>query len=501
MGEEYKLYFDQISKVFPGVLALDHVSFGIKKGSIHVVMGENGAGKSTLMKIIDGTYPQTDGSMYLDGKEVHFSSTRNAIDHGVAMVHQELQYMPDMTLERYLMLGREPQKHGFIDWKAVSRESKKLLADRGMNYDLKKKMREFTVSEIQLFEITRTISGSGVSILILDEPTSALSSEEVDRLFENIEKLKREGITIIYISHKMDEIFRIADYITVMRDGRHIHTAPASEFTHTSLVRMMVGREIENVYPEKQTPIGDVRLEVKNLSSEYTGIKDISFNIRAGEIVGLGGLMGAGRTEAVRAIFGLDKKSGGEIIVDGKSVKIENTQDAVNAGIALATEDRRRNGLVLCRPIKENATLACLKRFARLTFIHKRNEEKEARRFFDKMRVKAPGIGVNAETLSGGNQQKVVLAKWLMTSPKVLILDEPTRGIDVGAKYEIYKLMIDMAQQGLAVLMISSELPEFIGMCDRAYIMFNGKITGELTKEELNQDNFISLSVGGEKCS
>jgi inositol transport system ATP-binding protein len=482
---------------FPGVLALDNVSFGVKKGTVHIMMGENGAGKSTLMKILNGTHIPTGGKFYVENKEMKFQSTIEAEKNGIAMIYQELNYIPDMTVERYLMLCREPKKGVFIDWKGVSRIASQILKEEGLDYNPKSTLREHTVSEIQLLEITRAIRGKDVDILIMDEPTSALTNDEVERLFEDIEKLKNRGITILYISHKMDEIFRIADYITVMRDGKHIHTGPASEFTQESLVKMMVGREISNVYPKEEVPLGEVVLEVENLSSTYTKLKDINIKVRAGEIVGLGGLMGAGRTETVRAIYGLDPITEGRILVNGKEVKIKNVTDGIKNGITMASEDRRRYGLVLCRDIKENISYSSLKKISSYGLLKIKKEKEVVRGYFNQLKVKAPNIGTLARTLSGGNQQKVVLSKCLMTEAKVLILDEPTRGIDVGAKYEIYKLIIELARKGIAIIFISSELPEFIGMCDRAYIMYNGKIVDEINRDQMTQENIIMLAAGG----
>lgn len=503
MGESYKLEFREISKAFPGVLALDKVSFGIKPGTVHVLMGENGAGKSTLMKILNGIYDQTEGKMFVDGKEVKFSSPRDAEMHGIGMVYQELQYLPDFTVERYLMLGREPSKAGFVNWKKVHNEAVEMLKREGLDYSPKAIMRSLSVSDIQLLEITKVLSTENCQVLILDEPTSALSNTEVERLFEKIRKLKERGVTIIYISHKMDEIFQIGDYITVMRDGRHIHTAPASEFTQDSLVSMMVGRDtaISNVYPKEEVEIGDVVLEVKNLTSRVSRIHDISFNVRKGEILGLAGLMGAGRTEVVRALFGLDRFDSGEIYIEGKKVNIRNVADASRAGIALATEDRRRYGLVLCRSIKENIALSNLKLLSnKIGLMKLKKETTETGNYSNRLKVKAPSLNALASTLSGGNQQKVVIAKCLMADPKIMILDEPTRGIDVGAKYEIYKLMVELAKQGISIIMISSEMPEFIGMCDRAYTMFSGRITGELSREELTQENIMHLVTSDGKA-
>lgn len=496
-AKDYKVWFDSISMEFPGVLAVDDVSFGVKKGTVHVMMGENGAGKSTLMKILNGTNIATKGKFYVDGKEMKFATAMEAEKSGIAMIYQELSYIPDMTVERYLMLCKEPKKGCFIDWRGVSLKAREILQEEGLTYNPKTTLRQLSVSDIQLLEITKCIQSNNVDILIMDEPTSALTSSEVERLFKQIEILKKNGITILYISHKMDEIFRIADYITVMRDGKHIKTGAVDEFTEESLVRMMVGREISHVYPKEKVPVGDVVLEVEGLTNEYSRIYNISFHVKAGEIVGIGGLMGAGRSEVARAIFGIDKFDKGTIKIGGKQVKIRNVTDAIHYGIAMATEDRRRLGLILCRNLKENISLSSLKKVSRFSFINLKKEKKTAREYFDKMKIKAPGINTIAMTLSGGNQQKVVLSKCLMADAKILILDEPTRGIDVGAKHEIYKLMVELAKSGIGIIMISSELPEFIGMCDRAYIMYNGKITGEVAAEEMTQENIIMKAAGG----
>lgn len=498
MEKNYKLEFQNISKAFPGVLALDNVSFGIYPGCVHVIMGENGAGKSTLMKIINGVHEKTEGVMLLDGKSVNFRSPGEAEKHGIGMIYQELKYLPDFTVERYLMLGREPGRLGCINWKQVTAEAKKMLDEAELHYDLKTTLRMLSVSDIQLLEITKVINAEKCDVIIMDEPTSALSNSEVESLFINIEKLKKRGITVIYISHKMDEIFRIADYITVMRDGQHIHTAPASEFTRDSLVTMMVGRAVSDIYPKEALPIGETVLEVKDLNSDFAGLHDINFYARRGEILGLAGLMGAGRTETVRAIFGLDPFTSGEIYVEGKKVSIRTVADASAAGIAMATEDRRRYGLVLCRNIRENISLANLRALSQWGFMRLKREKRETDEIAARLRVKAASTAVKAGTLSGGNQQKVVLCKCLLANPKIIILDEPTRGIDVGAKYEIYHLMTEMAQKGICIIMISSELPEFIGMCDRCYTMYNGRITGELQREEMTQESVMQLIASGQ---
>ena len=496
MEEKYKIRFNSICMEFPGVKALDDVSFGIKKGAVHVLMGENGAGKSTLMKILNGSYQATSGEFYIDDQMKKFKTSFDANLNGVAMIYQELSYMPEMSVEDYLMPCREPRKGCFINWKQSRKEAAKILEREGLNYNPTSVLKDLSVSNIQLLEITKAILSENIDILIMDEPTSALSSDEVERLFEKIKVLKERGITILYISHKMDEIFRIADYITVMRDGKEIKTAPASDFDDNLLIKLMVGREINNVYPEKDNTIGKEILRVEHLTSKASRIHDISFTVREGEIFGLGGLMGAGRTEVARILCGLDKADSGKIFVRGKEVKLRNVSDAIAAGIVMASEDRRRFGLVLCRDIKENISLSSLSRISKFGFLLLKKEKQIVSKHFKDMRVKAPGSDSIAQNLSGGNQQKVVLGKCLMTQADIIILDEPTRGIDVRSKYEIYKLMIELAKEKKGIIMISSETPEFIGMCDRTAVLYKGEVTGEITKEDMTMENIIGYAVG-----
>ncbi len=491
------LEFRGITKVFPGVVALDDVSFSVKRGTVHVIIGENGAGKSTLMKIISGTHQQTGGEILLNGSPIQMHAPEDAKKHGIAMIYQELQYVPNFRVDEFLMMGREPERiKGLIDWKALRRQAQAILDAEKLNYNLSTLMRQLSVSDIQLLEITRALS-QDAKVIIMDEPTSALSNAEVERLFENIARMKERGVTILYISHKMDEVFKIGDTITVMRDGRHIETRPVFEYTHESVVKAMVGREISTIFPKENIPLGETVLEVKGLNSAVDGLYNISFHLRKGEILGLAGLMSAGRTEIVSAISGLTPYDSGEIILNDKKLNIRSVKQAVENGIMIATEDRRRQGIIGKRSIRENISIGNLNQFSRFGLMRKRRETASVNDIAKKLRVKANDIEVLASTLSGGNQQKVVLAKWLMSSPKVLILDEPTRGIDVGAKREIYKLMTEMVKQGISIIMISSELPEFIGMCDRAYIVYEGRITGELARDEFSQDAIMTLATGG----
>lgn len=497
MDKGYILEMHNISKSFPGVKALDDVTLKVKKGTVHVLVGENGAGKSTLMKIIDGVHEPDQGKIFFSNKEVHIKSTLMAIKLGISMIHQELTPIPEMTIAQNLFLGREPEYkiRGFINWRKLYSQALELLKTMELNYSPKIKVKDLSVSELQILEIIKAISYNS-SLIIMDEPTSAITESEVDHLFEKINDLKARGVSIIYISHKLDEIFKIADEVTVLRDGKVIGTHPAEELDKNKIITMMVGREISNIFPKTKVNIGEEVFAVDNLKKEGE-FEDITFRVKQGEILGVAGLMGAGRTEVVRAIFGLDKFDEGKILIKGRSIKIKSPRDAINNGIVMLSEDRKRYGLILCRTILENISLPNLDRYSYGILIRKRKQRGEATDIFNKLSIKAPNMEVNVNSLSGGNQQKVVIAKWLLARPGVLILDEPTRGIDVGAKYEIYKLMCELANKGIAIIMISSELPEIIGMSDRVIIMNRGKIQGEITGEEISQEKIMYLATGG----
>lgn len=491
-----KLEVRGIEKSFPGVKALDNVTFRIKKGSVHVLCGENGAGKSTLMKIINGIYQPDAGEIFVDGKKVTIANPIQARSYGISMIFQELNYIPEMTVEQTLFLGKEPlNKIKGVDWKRIRKETLELLAREDLPYKPDTKLKDLSVSDIQMLEILKAVS-EDADMIIMDEPTSAITNKEVENLFKKIYALRDKGVAMVYISHKMDEIFRIADEITVLRDGSVIDTKAKDETNIDEVIKKMVGREMTNVYPKETCPIGEVKLEVRNFDVDRK-IKGVNFQVRAGEIIGFAGLMGAGRTETVRAIFGLDHYESGEVLVDGKAVKIRNVQDAINNGIAMLSEDRRRFGLIAVRSVKENASLSSLKQFIYSGFLHKRKEKKYVSDMFERMRVKTPTLDTPIGNLSGGNQQKVILAKWLLASPEILIMDEPTRGIDVGAKYGIYELMMELAKQGKALVVISSELPELIGMCDRVYVMAEGRVTGEIDTDSMSQESIMKLATKG----
>jgi inositol transport system ATP-binding protein len=492
--DSFKLQVLHISKSFPGVLALDDISLHARQGSVLVLCGENGAGKSTLMKIINGVYQPDKGDILIDGKKVHVRSPIHARKFGISMIFQELNYIPEMTVEESLFCGRLPVKAGRVDWKSVRRRTLELLERENLPYVPTARMKDLSVSDIQMLEILKAIS-IDASIIIMDEPTSAITQREVERLFAKISDLKSRGTCIIYISHKMDEIFRIADDIAILRDGRVVESRPRAELDIDTVISLMVGRKLENNFPERKMEIGEEALRVEHVSAPGS-FRDVSFFARTGEIVGFAGLMGAGRTELMRAIFGLDRFTSGRISVHGKPVRIASVKDSTAAGIAMLSEDRRRFGLVPVRSVRENVSLSNLRKFFYRGRLHGAKETKFVSNICARLNVKTPSLGTAVEALSGGNQQKVVLGKWMLSEPNVLVLDEPTRGIDVGAKYEIYKLMGDLAAEKRAVIMVSSELPELIGLCDRIYVMCKGEISGELARSEFTQEAIMRLAMG-----
>lgn len=494
MSEVPRLELTGIEKSFPGVKALENVSFSVRRGTVHVLCGENGAGKSTLMKIINGIYQPDAGVMRLDGQVVRINNAIEARKHRISMIFQELNYIPELTIEQTMFLGREPVNSlGKIDWKKIRRDTLQLFAQEKLDYKPDTQMKELSISDIQMLEIVKAISYDA-DVIIMDEPTSAITQREVERLFDKINVLRSRGASIIYISHKLDEIFKIADEITVLRDGTVVGSYPKSELDIDKVITMMVGRVITNSYPKEEVKLGDKILEVQDLQSPGV-FQDISFHVRAGEIVGFAGLMGAGRTEVMRTLFGLDHYSSGQVQIEGRGVRINRVSDSINSRLVMLSEDRRRYGLIPVRSIRENISLATLSQFIYMGFLHEKKENESINEICQKMRVKAPDWETTVEALSGGNQQKVVLAKWMVRDPAVLIMDEPTRGIDVGAKVEIYKLMSALAHEGKGLVMVSSELPELMGMCDRIYVMSQGKITGELERSDFSQEAIMRLAT------
>lgn len=485
------LEMKNITKTFPGVVALSDVSLSVGKGAVHVLVGENGAGKSTLIKIINGMYKADQGQILFDGNQVDIHTPKHMMDLGVATIHQELSPVLDMSIAENIFLGTEPR---VINWKEMYARADKLIKDLGFHYDAKAKMRTLTVSDMQIIEIIKAIS-KNAKVIIMDEPTSSITESEVAVLFQQIRKLKASGIGIIYITHKMDEIFEIGDDASILRDGHMISSHKVKDLTKETIIAKMVGREMTEVYPPGNTNPGETILELKGLTRDKR-FKDVSLAVRRGEILGIAGLIGAGRTEVFRSVFGLDSFDSGEIIFEGEKLNTKHVCDVIDAGIMMVSEDRKGEGLVLCRSVLENISLPNLSKYTKFV-INKKAELTDGEDMIRKLNIKTPSTETNTASLSGGNQQKIVIAKWLLHNPKVLILDEPTRGIDVGAKYEIYKIMEELAGEGIAIIMISSEMPEIIGMCDRVAVMSNGKITGILKKSEMTQEKIMTLAVKG----
>ncbi|MFD0714586.1 sugar ABC transporter ATP-binding protein [Paenibacillus sp. GCM10027626] len=485
-----------ITKYFNGVKAVRNINLKLRGGTVHVLMGENGAGKSTTMKILTGIYKPDQGSILINGQEVHFHSPKAALEHGISMIHQELSPVLEMSIAENVFLGREPVYSGtpFINYGRMYRETKKMFEDLELDINPKRKMKELSISETQMVEIVKAVSYNS-NIIIMDEPTSSLADKEVEQLFKIIRKLRKDGKGIIYISHKMDEIFTISDDITVFRDGEYISTHAANELTQAVLIKNMVGRELTEVFPQRKKAVADETvLEVNGFTAKGL-FQNISFQLKKGEILGLTGLMGAGRTELVKALFGMIPFNSGTIKVNNQAVAIKEPKDAIKQGIALVTEDRKGEGLVLPMSVKANITLPTLNKVSSGSFVKRGAENKVVDEMITTLRIKTHNKQQLTETLSGGNQQKIVLAKWLLTNPQILILDEPTRGIDIGAKSEIYKLMDDLTQQGYSIIMISSEMPEVLGMSDRIIVLCEGRITGELTAAEATQEKIMQLAT------
>ena len=498
---EYKLELKGICKSFPGVKALDNVQLSVRPGTVPALMGENGAGKSTLMKCLFGIYKMDAGEIYLDGEKIDIKDPDDAMSKGIAMVHQELQPVLARSVGENLFLGRFPTKNygplKVIDHKKMYEDTKMWLDEVGMDFDPKAQLGSLSIGQMQSVEIAKAVSHQA-KVVIFDEPTSSLSDKEVDALFRIMNDLRSKGVAMIYISHKMDEIKRIADDITVMRDGGYVGTWPAAEMTTEQIIAKMVGRELTNVYPDKDNEIGDVVLEVKDLCSIHPkSFQHVSFKLRKGEILGFGGLVGAQRTELMEGIFGIRGVASGEVYMHGKKVNIKHPIDAMNAGIGLITEDRRGNGIFGCLSIKDNVGVSVYNKYLKAGFVL---DHKKINTVVDdsikKLRIKTPSMKEHIANLSGGNQQKVIVSRWLANDPDVLIMDEPTRGIDVGAKHEIYEIMNDLAKQGKAIIMISSEMAELLGMSDRVCVMCNGRLTGEITeKEEMSQANVMQFAT------
>ncbi|GAB1580434.1 sugar ABC transporter ATP-binding protein [Phyllobacterium phragmitis] len=494
-NSEFLLEVEGVRKAFPGVVALDDVSFRLRRGSVHALMGENGAGKSTLMKIIAGVYTPDNGSFKLRGNEIELNSPLDALENGIAMIHQELNLMPFMTVAENIWIRREPKNaFGFVDHRALREKTEELFDRLNIRIDPEINVGELSVANRQMVEIAKAVSYES-DVLIMDEPTSALTEREVDHLFQIIRALKAEGKGIVYITHKMNELFEIADEVSVFRDGHYIGTHKAEEVTRDDIIRMMVGREITQMFPKEEVPIGDVALSVRNLTLKGV-FHDISFDVRAGEILGIAGLVGSGRSNVAEALFGVTPATSGEISINGRVVDIRTPAVAMRHGMAFLTEDRKDTGCFLVLDILENMQMAVLRdRYVKRGFVSEAEIARECERMREALRIKTPDLNERIENLSGGNQQKVLIGRWLLTRPRILILDEPTRGIDVGAKAEIHRLITRLAGEGVAVIMISSEMPEVLGMSDRIMVMHEGRVTGFLDRAEASQVRIMELAA------
>lgn len=490
MDNNYILTLKNITKEFPGVKALDDVTINIERGTIHGLVGENGAGKSTLIKVLAGIYQPNKGEIILDGKPCRFNSPIEARRAGISVVHQEIKLAEPLSVAENMFLGNVQLKNGLVDWKGMRRRAQEIVEDLGMDIDINAQVSSLTVAKKQIVEIMHAINNNS-RILIMDEPSAVLTDRELEVMFRIVKQLRDEGITIIYISHRLDEIFGLCSNVSVLRDGCHIDTIPVASVDRQGLINMMVGREMGQEYPKEVGNVGGTILEVKNLSRGI--LQDISFEVKSGEVFGISGLVGAGRTELARAILGIDKPESGEVYVRGKKVHYRTFADAIRDGLGLIPEDRKLQGLVQIMSVKRNTTLVNMKRVLRAGVISSSLEEKLSKEYADKLHVVTPSMETEVQYLSGGNQQKVVIAKWLFQNSEILFLDEPTRGIDVGAKAEIYRLINRMAKEGKTIIMISSEMPELLGLCDRIMVMHEGHKMGELNAAEATQEKIMAL--------
>ena len=487
-----------ITKRFPGVVALDRVDFELERGEVHVLLGENGAGKSTLVKMLAGAYRPDEGEILLDGEAASISSATDAQKLGISTIYQEFNLVPQFTVAENIFLGRQPRRFGFVDRRKMREEARKLLDRMKVLVDPDALVSNLGVAQRQMVEIAKALS-LNARILIMDEPTASLSGQEVERLFEIVRGLKKEEVAMIFISHHLEEVSEIGDRVTVLRDGKVVDRVPAST-KHSELVRMMVGRSVEAQFPRRRPELGEVLLEVKNLSREGV-LEDVSLSLRAGEVVGVAGIVGAGRTELARAIFGADPGDAGEVWVEGRRMERGDPREAKRRGMGFVTEDRQGQGIVPPLSVAENLGLASLERNTHVGLVNRREQRKQARKIIEDLNIRTPGPEQEIRFLSGVNQQKTVIGKWLLADSKVLIMDEPTRGIDVGAKVEIYELMNELTENGAGILMISSDLPEVLGMSDRILVMSGGRITGELSVEEANGENVMELATQGSETA
>ena len=482
-----------LSKSFPGVKALDDVSFDIQKGAVHALVGENGAGKSTLIKILAGIYQPDSGEIIFDGRKIIFKTPSESQTNGISVVHQELKLVDTLSVCENIFLGNYMYKNRLIDWQSMRSKAREMIDILGVDIDINETVGYLSVAKKQIVEICKAINHN-CKLMIMDEPSATLTDKEMDVLYAIVKKLRKQGISIIYISHRLEEIFRIADSVTVLRDGGHIGTVAVGDVDRKTLISMMVGRALENEYPKEKAEIGEVVLKVENLNRKNV-LHDISFEAYRGEVLGIAGLVGSGRTELARAILGIDKIDSGNIIVNGKPMQFRKFKHAIKRSLGLVPEDRKAQGLILPFPVKENISLVNIRKIIKGGVLKRKLEDHYANEYIKMLRVSTPSINSAVENLSGGNQQKVVIAKWLMQNSQIIFLDEPTRGVDVGAKAEIYKLINKMAGDGKTVIMISSELPEILGMCDRILVMYEGRIVGTLMQEEATQEAILNMCV------
>ena len=481
-----------LTKVFPGVKALDDVSLQVRRGSVHALIGENGAGKSTLIKILSGVYQATSGEFWFKGQKVHVEKPLDAQRLGLSVVHQEIKLVETLSVAENIFLGRPQCKSGLINWGAMRREARRMVEDLNIKLDVDMEVSRLSIAQKQIVEICKALSFNA-ELIIMDEPSATLTENELECLFDIIARLRGKGITVIYISHRMEEIFKVADSVSVLRDGKHIQTMPVAGIERSQLISLMVGREIGNEYPKLPARIGEVALRAEHLTNRK--IHDVSFEVRHGEILGFAGLVGAGRTETVRAVFAADSLTEGSLYINGTPVKFHSVRDAIRHRIALIPEDRKEQGLVLGMSIKQNISMVDLNNVCVNGLLSGRKEQQLSIEMIEKLSIATPSEEKEVRQLSGGNQQKVVLAKWLAVDSDIVILDEPTRGIDVGAKAEIYRLIGMLAQQGKAVIMISSDMPELIGVCDRICVMREGTISGSMDREHFSQEAILDLAV------
>lgn len=494
--QEYVLEMLNISKEFPGVKALSGVNLKVRPATVHALMGENGAGKSTLMKCLFGIYHKDEGEIFLNGEKVEFVNSKHALDMGVSMVHQELNQVKQRSVVDNIWLGRYPEKFKLIDEKKMLEDTKKILKDLDINVDPRKKVGTLSVSQMQMVEIAKAVSYDS-KVIVMDEPTSSLTEIEVEHLFKIIDKLKKNGVSIIYISHKMEEILKISDDVTIMRDGQWIATKNANELTTDKIINLMVGRELTNRFPDKTNKPSGTILEVSDLTAlNQPSIQNVSFNLREGEILGVAGLVGAKRTDILECLFGIRRVASGKVIINGKEIKNENSHMAMRNGFAMVTEERRVTGIFDRLSISFNSVIANIDNYvSKFGLLSNKNIEKDTKWVIDSMSVKTPSQKTTIGSLSGGNQQKVIIGRWLLTKPEVLMLDEPTRGIDVGAKYEIYQLMNTLASEGKGIIMVSSEMPELLGVTDRILVMSNGRVAGIVETKNTTQEELMRLSA------